>query len=173
MPFSRTGAGGRALFTPPVTLLIWVVKKIQEDKTTALVIAPNWSSYPGILYWHRCWSSVRCASQQYLQYCSTSYSTSRPSIPFEHPSIWQYGLYPETFQNRKLFARGCPDPSVVVEWVYPKEIYWPVEDLGWWCTVRGWCPLSAPLTSGLTFLAELINDKDLEYQTVAVYNSAI
>ena len=42
-----------------------------------------------------------------------------------------------------------------------------------WCTMRGWCPFSAPVTSVLSFLASLLKEKDLEYRTIAVYRSAI
>ena len=42
-----------------------------------------------------------------------------------------------------------------------------------WCAVRGWCPFSAPVTSVLLFLANLLKEKDLEYRTIAVYRSAI
>ena len=42
-----------------------------------------------------------------------------------------------------------------------------------WCTMRGWCPSSAPVTAVLSFLASLLKEKDLEYRTIAVYRSAI
>jgi integrase len=42
-----------------------------------------------------------------------------------------------------------------------------------WCTMRGWCPFSAPVTAVLSFLASLLKEKDLEYRTIAVYRSAI
>ncbi|CAB3995225.1 Hypothetical predicted protein [Paramuricea clavata] len=42
-----------------------------------------------------------------------------------------------------------------------------------WCTMRGWCPFSAPVTSVLSFLAGLLKEKDLEYRTIAVYISVI
>ena len=44
-----------------------------------------------------------------------------------------------------------------------------------WCTDRGrcTCPLSAPVTEFLSFLASLLKDGDLEYCTIAVYRSAI
>ena len=42
-----------------------------------------------------------------------------------------------------------------------------------WCSDRGWCPLSAPVTAVLSFLASLLKDRDLEYRNIAVYRSAI
>ena len=42
-----------------------------------------------------------------------------------------------------------------------------------WCTIRGWCPLSAPVTAVLSFLTTLLKERNLEYRTIAVYKSAI
>lgn len=42
-----------------------------------------------------------------------------------------------------------------------------------WCLARGLCPLSAPVTKVLTFLAEIAAQRGLEYRTIAVYKSAI
>ena len=42
-----------------------------------------------------------------------------------------------------------------------------------WCSSRGLCPFSAPVTDVLTFLTETVTNKSLEYRTLAVYKSAI
>jgi len=42
-----------------------------------------------------------------------------------------------------------------------------------WCSSKGLCPFSAPVTDVLTFLAELVTSRSLEYRTLAVYKSAI
>ena len=42
-----------------------------------------------------------------------------------------------------------------------------------WCSSRGLCPFSAPVTNVLTFLTETVTNQSLEYRTLAVYKSAI
>ena len=42
-----------------------------------------------------------------------------------------------------------------------------------WCSSRGLCPLSAPVTDVLTFLMETLTNQSLEHRTLAVYKSAI
>lgn len=42
-----------------------------------------------------------------------------------------------------------------------------------WCLQRGLCPVSAPVESVLTFLAELALHQGLEFKTIAIYKSAI
>ena len=42
-----------------------------------------------------------------------------------------------------------------------------------WCSSRGLCPFSAPVTDVLTFLTETVTNQSLEYRTLAVYKSAI
>ena len=42
-----------------------------------------------------------------------------------------------------------------------------------WCSSRGLCPFSAPVTDVLTFLTETVTNQPLEYRTLAVYKSAI
>lgn len=42
-----------------------------------------------------------------------------------------------------------------------------------WCLARGLCPLSAPVTKVLTFLAEIAAQRGLKNRTIAVYKSAI
>ena len=69
-------------YSPPVTLLLRVVKKIQEDKATALVIAPNWSNQP--------WYPLLA---QMLVECPLCLPTSRSLLylPFDqqaHHPLW-------------------------------------------------------------------------------------
>jgi len=47
--------------------------------------------------------------------------------------------------------------------------------LAWsnWCSSRGLCPYSAPVTDVLTCLTEAVTNQSLEYRTLAVYKSAI
>ena len=42
-----------------------------------------------------------------------------------------------------------------------------------WCSSRGLCAFSAPVTDVLTFLMETLTNRSLEYRTLAVYKSAI
>ena len=42
-----------------------------------------------------------------------------------------------------------------------------------WCSFRGLCPFSAPVTNVLTFLTEKVTNQSLEYRTLANYKSAI
>ena len=42
-----------------------------------------------------------------------------------------------------------------------------------WCSFRGLCPFSAPVTDVLTFLTETVTNQSLEYRTLAVSKSAI
>ena len=42
-----------------------------------------------------------------------------------------------------------------------------------WCSSRGLCPFSAPVTDVLTFLTEIVTNQSLAYRTLAVYKSAI
>ena len=42
-----------------------------------------------------------------------------------------------------------------------------------WCSSKGLCPFSAPVTDVLTFLTELVTSRSLEYRTRAVYKSTI
>ena len=42
-----------------------------------------------------------------------------------------------------------------------------------WCSSRGLCPFSAPVTDVLTFLTETVTNQSLEYRTLAVYKSTI
>ena len=44
--FLQDWSSGRFLIHPPVNLLLRVVRKIQEDRASALVIAPNWPNQP-------------------------------------------------------------------------------------------------------------------------------
>ena len=42
-----------------------------------------------------------------------------------------------------------------------------------WCSSKGLCPFSVPVTDVLTFSTELVTSRSLEYWTLAVYKSAI
>ena len=42
-----------------------------------------------------------------------------------------------------------------------------------WCSSRGLCPFSAPVTDVLTVWTETVTNQSLEYRTLAVYKSAI
>ena len=42
-----------------------------------------------------------------------------------------------------------------------------------WCTARSLCPLTAPVSSVLSFQAELVQQQQLAYRTIGVYKSAI
>ena len=42
-----------------------------------------------------------------------------------------------------------------------------------WCSPRGLCPFSAPVTDVLTFVTETVTNQSLENRTLAVYKSAI
>ena len=95
---------------------------------------------------------------------SPSVAVSQPDCMADIGSAYQAAGLPEEVAN-VLLASWSQSTK--------KRYQGPWQAWSNWCSSRGLCVFSAPVTDVLTFLTETATNQSLEYRTLAVYKSAI
>ena len=134
-----------------------VVKKIRDEGASALVIAPNWSNVLWYLHLAQmCCGLPPAASNAEV---STIPPIRSPGPPFSLGNTQPSGM--TSIRRRFETAGFSPDVIEILlsSWSEStkKRYAGPWNIWAEWCTMRGWCPFSAPVTAVLSFLASLFN----------------
>ena len=95
---------------------------------------------------------------------SPSVANSPPDCMADIGSAYQAAGFPEEVTN-----------VLLASWSQSTKKRYQAPWWAWshWCSSKGLCPFSAPVTDVLTFSTELVTSRSLEYWTLAVYKSAI
>ena len=168
--FQQDWSKWKSFIHPPVVLLSRILQKVRSDKATALLVAPDWPGQP----WY---------AQIQLMLTGAPYPLPKEksllTLPFDQEAIhplWQSDCMADI--GSAYQAAGFPEEVtnvLLASWPQSTKKRYQGPWRAWsnWCSSRGLCPFSAPVTDVLPFLTETVTNQSLEYRTLAVYKSAI
>ena len=153
-------------------LLSRILQKVRSDEANALLVAPDWPGQP----WY---------TQIQLMLTGAPYPLPKVksllSLPFDQEAVhalWRslnLTVWPVSGQPTRRQVSPKVTNVLLASWSQSTKKRYQGPWWAWsnWCSSRGLCPFSAPVTDVLTFLTETMTNQSLEYRTLAVYKSAI
>ena len=154
----------------PIVFLSRIIQKVRQDRATTLLVAPNW---PGQLV-----SGIVSDADRSPTAATNQGVAANPAIPTWDDSPTVAFSAPDSMANiRKCYRAGLSSEVIKIllsSWSPATQKRYSALWNTWaqWCTNHRLCPISAPVTDVLSFLANLTT-QGLEYRTIAVYKSAI